>query len=149
MIGSDREEDFLLEYQNTLTEFIESTEKTLILPPMNSFFRRLVHNLAKRFKLNTASKGGELDRHVTISKTDVSFIPKPITKKAQPIWNFGDKEFLVDPQAEQVEVGLEKDGTVSLADPSKSGIYLDVKKVTTGAFKIRNNKVVEIQDSEW
>ena len=138
-----------MEHQSLLTEFITSDEKELILPPMNSFFRRLIHNLAKRFKLVTASSGGELDRHVVIKKSKESFIPEPLTKKIQPVWNFGDREFLVNPLAEKVEIGLEKDGTISLADPDKIRTYLDVKKVTTGAFKIRNNRVVEIHDTEW
>ena len=147
--SNDREEDFLQEYQEILTGFMNSDEEKLDLPPINSFYRRLVHKLAKSFRMETASEGVDADRHIVVTKSKGSVIPTPIKPKTGPVWNFGDREFLVDPLQREVEVALEKDGTVSAYNPEKAAHYLAYKKVTTGSFKIKSNQIIQIQDNEW
>jgi len=148
-VSDDKEIEVQLEYQNVLTEFMHSGEETLALPSMNSFYRRIVHQLAKRYRIASSSAGSEQDRHVVLVKNENSVIPKPIAPKAAPVWSFGDREFLVDPLQPTVGVALEKDGTVCVYDPKKHSTYLDQKNITSGAFKIKMNKIIEIQDNEW
>ncbi len=70
------EREFLAEMEERLQQFIESDEKDLALEPMNSFKRRLVHNLAKTFRIQTESRGEDRDRYVYLIRTADSIVPE-------------------------------------------------------------------------
>ena len=57
-------QEFLDYYAERLVSFIQSDEEMIHLEPMNSFYRRLIHNLAIRFKLKTHSEGENRERHI-------------------------------------------------------------------------------------
>ncbi|NQU63255.1 MAG: hypothetical protein HQ517_03080 [SAR324 cluster bacterium] len=143
-----KEEEFIIEQEEKLIEFLESKDKVLHLEPMNSFYRRLIHNLAARYGFGTSSEGADKDRHVVITKTNESKTPERIKRKDPVTWNFRDREFLVDPLAEEVDVYLAKDGSVGLYNESVRD-HITRKKVVSGVFKIKMNKIVELQDDEW
>jgi hypothetical protein len=143
-----KEEDFLIEYEEKLIGFLESSDETKHLEPMNSYYRRLIHNLALRFGFGTSSEGSDKDRHVVITKKKGSKAPERIKRKDPVIWNFREREFLVDPLAEEVEVYLGKDGSVGLFNESVRD-HITKKRVVSGVFKIKMNKIVELQDEEW
>lgn len=145
----EKDDEFIAEYQERLIEFMRSDETVLVLEPMNSYYRRLVHHLALEFQLQTKSKGEEKDRHVVLAKGDKSAVPEKIKNKKPVVWNFGDQEFIVDPLQESVEVFLGKDGTVGLYDENSDIPYITKKKVVSGAFKVKMNKIVELHDDEW
>ncbi len=144
----ERDEVLLAEYEEQLIEFMKSEEKTIHLVPMNSYYRRLVHHLALEFKLETNSEGEGTDRHVVLTKNRNSLIPDKLKNQRSIVWNFGDHEFLVDPLQQEVEIFLGKDGSVGLFDETANVPYIVKKKVVSGAFKIKMNKIVELNDEE-
>ena len=145
----DKDEIFVSDYEEPLINFMKSDEKILALEPMNSYHRRLVHQLAKEFKLETKSEGEGADRHVVLAKAKGSQTPEKLKNHRSIVWNFGDQEFLVDPLREEVEIYLGKDGTVGLYDENANIPYITKKKVVSRSFKIKMNKIVELQDEEW
>ena len=143
-----KEEEFLIQYEEKMIGFLESSDEKMHLEPMNSYYRRLIHNLALRFSFGTSSEGADKDRHVVITKKKGSKAPERIKRKDPVTWNFRDREFLVDPLAEEVEVYLGKDGSVGLFNENVRD-HITRKKGVSGAFKIKMNKIVELQDEEW
>ena len=144
-----KDDEFLSECEDLLAGFMKMSEKTLDLEPMNSYYRRLVHNLASKFKLETSSKGEDKERHVVLTKTEESKTPETVTKRRPIVWNFGNQEFLVNPLEECVEIYLGKDGSVGIYNESAKIPYITKKKVASGSFKIKMNKIVEMNDQEW
>lgn len=145
----EKDELFVSEYEERLIAFMNSDETTIHLEPMNSYYRRLVHHLAMEFKFSTHSEGEGADRHVVLTKTEKSQIPKKLKHQKPIVWNYGDQEFLVDPLQESVEVYLGKDGSVGLYSEDSNVPYVTKKKVVSGVFKIKMNKIVELFDEEW
>lgn len=143
-----KDEEFIIEYQNKFVEYLEGEEKELVIEPMNSYYRRLIHQFAKRFKFKSCSEGEGIDRHIVLYKTDHSQMPERINRKQTVVWNFGEREFLIDPLQNELEVYLGKDGSVGLYDESKKSDFI-TKKVVSGAFKIKMNKIVEVHEDEW
>ena len=144
-----RDEAFLAEYEELLISFMKGDDESIHLEPMNSYHRRLVHHLATEFKLKTHSVGDGEDRHVVLSKTDNSSVPEKLKNQKPIVWNFGDQEFLVDPLQPYVEIFLGKDGSIGLYDELNPVPYISKKKVVSGVFKIKMNKIVELHDEEW
>lgn len=145
----DRDEGFIADCEEQLIAFMKSDETSLPLEPMNSYYRRLIHHLATEFKLTTNSEGEGPERHVVLAKNKNSRIPEKLKNQKPIVWNFGDKEFLVDPLQPEVEVYLGKDGSVGLFDEATTTAYIAKKKITSGVFKIKLNKIVELHDKEW
>ena len=114
----ERDDIFISEYEEPLINFMKSDEEFLHLEPMNSYYRRLVHHLAKDFNLKTMSEGEGTERHVVLTKTMKSQTPEKLRNQRPIVWNFGNQEFLVDPLQEEVEIYLGKDGTVGLYNGS-------------------------------
>ena len=69
-LGSDSEADqeFIEKIKEQIEDFKKSRQRTLHLEPMNSYERRLVHNLAPEFGLSSYSEGEEDERHLVLSK---------------------------------------------------------------------------------
>ena len=145
----DRDEVFIAEYEEQLLAFFESDEKMMHLSPMNSYYRRLVHHLALEFNFDTHSEGEEADRHVVVAKKKGSHIPKRLEHQKPKVFDFGEQEFLVDPLQPEVEIFLGKDGSLGIYDESANIPYVTKKKVVSGVFKVKNNKIVELHDEEW
>ncbi len=141
-------QEFLDYYAERLVSFIQSDEEMIHLEPMNSFYRRLIHNLAIRFKLKTHSEGENRERHIVITKAGDSSIPKDLNLRT-PVWDWGDREFLVNSLEEEVEIVLNRDGSFGLKKFDKKAKLLDAQKITTGSFKIKNNKIITIHDLDW
>ncbi len=145
----DRDDVFVAEYEEQLIGFMKGEENDIHLEPMNSYYRRLIHHLAMEFKLKTNSEGEGADRHVVLTKTKHSQIPDKLKNQRPIVWNYGDQEFLVDPLQPEIEVYLGKDGSVGLYNESANIPYITKKKVVSGVFKIKMNKIVELYDEEW
>jgi hypothetical protein len=58
-----------------LQQFLASDEQNMALEPMNSFKRRIVHNLAKEYQIETESRGEDRERHVFLIRTTTSATP--------------------------------------------------------------------------
>jgi len=143
------EEEFCEQLSEQFTEFLNAEGTERHLSAMNSFHRRLAHQLATKFGLDTRSEGEGKDRHIVIQKTDDSKAPEDSPTTSNMVWNFGDKEFLVDPLQASVEIYLGKDGTVGSWNSKVPTPIVTRKSVASGSFKIKNNEIVEIQDPLW
>jgi hypothetical protein len=76
--GFDRdrsEQEFTEEMHARLQQFLTSDEQGIALEPMNSFKRRVVHNLAKDYQIETESRGEDRERHVYLIRTTSSATP--------------------------------------------------------------------------
>ncbi len=143
------DDEILNQYEEEFRKFLSGKTKTLHLPPMNSYQRRLLHQLALEFKFNTGSEGEGEDRHVVVSKTPESAAPEKKQTNRGPVWSYGDREFMVDSKRRSVWVYLAKDGSVGTLEPDTNTPLLTKKKITTGSFKVKNSRIVEIVDPEW
>ena len=145
----EKDEEFVLNHEELLIQFFESDDDVLSLEPMNSYYRRLVHNLAKRYKYETHSEGEGDQRHIVLTKTPKIALPERIQKKSPVVWDFGDREFFIDPLKKGMEIYLGKDGSIGIYDDNNGVDYITKKKVQSSSFKIRRNKIVEIDNDEW
>lgn len=150
---SPDDEEFLMSVEEDLRIFMESEDQTLLhLESMNSYQRRLVHHLIKPYHLGSTSEGEGADRHIVITKTENSCMPAAqhrITENRKiPVWSYGEREFFV-PMNRNTEITLIKNGTVGVYQGEDERLLLDRRIVTSGAFKIKNNKIIEFQDDEW
>ncbi|OGH00971.1 MAG: hypothetical protein A2600_03755 [Candidatus Lambdaproteobacteria bacterium RIFOXYD1_FULL_56_27] len=143
------EEEFLEDVAQVLNEFVGSEETEQHLRPMNSFFRRLTHQLATDYGLETRSEGEDRDRHIVVTKTEQTSVPVSEESAFPMVWNFGDKEFFVDPMQRFVDVYLAKDGSIGLWDDSVTLPLLAKKRITKGSFKVKANQILEIDSPRW
>lgn len=143
------EENFLDQYEEVFRDFISSDQQQLEMEPMNSYFRKLLHDLGTEFKFETTSNGEGPERHILVRKTEESKAPEKTLRKKRQTWSFGDREFFVDSTSNSVEVYLDRNGNVGFYDKRSDPKHIARKKVTTGSFKIKENKIIEIIDSEW
>ena len=147
--AKSREEREFIEYNSErLVSFAKSKDEAMHLEPMNSFYRRLIHNLANRFNFKTESEGESRDRHIVLSKTKESSIPEDLDLK-MPVWDWGEREFSVNPMEREVEVALFRNGSFGMLECNESARYFDRRKITTGSFKIKKNRIVTIEDIDW
>ncbi len=146
--GTRMDEQLIETYEQEFIGFLKSGEEILHLPPMNSYQRRLIHQLASEFKFDTSSEGEGEQRHVVVRKNDDSSAPEK-RKTGQPtLWNFGDREFIVN-SMESIWIFLAKDGSIGTWDESVTQLILTKKLVTSGSFKIKDSQIIEIQDPNW
>jgi len=145
---NQKDQDFIDLYFDKLSEYVANGEEVIHLEPMNSFYRRLVHNLANDFKLKTHSEGEGKDRHIVISKTETAVTPKKV-KSETPKWDFGEQEFLVNASASGINIFLGRDGNIGIYNDGQKVPYLDKRLVTSSSFKVKNSKIIVSEDSNW
>ena len=133
-------QEFLDYYAERLVSFIQSDEEMIHLEPMNSFYRRLIHNLAIRFKLKTHSEGENRERHIVITKAGDSSIPKDLNLRT-PVWDWGDREFLVNSLEEEVEIVLNRDGSFGLKNLIKKRSCWMLKKLPQVRLRLKTIKL--------
>jgi len=67
--------DFLIMLENTFREFLSSKEVSFPFPPMNSFYRCIIHQLAGFYKLESVSFDQEPNQYVLVTRTTRSAVP--------------------------------------------------------------------------
>ncbi|KAK3604003.1 hypothetical protein CHS0354_026802 [Potamilus streckersoni] len=139
---------FLSDLHAKLTAFSSSDETRLELEPYNSYKRKLVHDLAVKFGMESASEGEGDERHNVIIKTEKVTVPN-IDYSKKEIWNHGNREYMVRKTIDGVDICLNADGSVTLYSGQPAAKIIHRKKVTTGAFKVINSKIVEFNEPEW
>jgi len=140
--GSD--EELIAEINDTLVSFIKSEEIQLQLEPMNSFRRRIVHKIGTKYKLTSESTGEGINRSVSLRKTQLTGIPENIMQNS--VIDRGIEIFYSKPGTEIV---LRKDGSFGIALNERETRILDRRPVEDGEFRIRQNKIVCRNDSNW
>ena len=141
---SSSDEELIAEINDVIVGFIKSEETQLQLEPMNSFRRRMVHKIGTKYKLTSESKGEGINRSVSLRKTELTEIPENLIQKN--IIDRGIEIFYAKPGTEII---LRKDGSFGLAYKERETRILDRRPVADGEFRIRQNKIVCRNDSNW
>ena len=140
--GSD--EELIAEINEAFVRFIKSEETQLQLEPMNSFRRRMVHKMGAKYKLTSESTGEGINRSVSLRKTELTEIPENIMQN-----NVIDRGIEIFYSKPGTEIILRKDGSFGIALNERETRILDRRPVEDGEFRIRQNKIVCRNDSNW
>ena len=144
----DTEADgFSEEIELRIQRFLQSDDKELVFEPMNSYQRRLIHNIAKPYQLDTDSRGEEPERCVCLIKTAVSTPPQGV--RMPRAWDFGNQTFAVNPGEEGLRIALKVDGSVEILREGDQKQVVDERLVTTREFRVRGGKIVLPGDPGW
>ena len=141
---SSSDQELMTEINAVLISFIKSNETHLQMDPMNSYRRRMVHKIGTEFKLTSESTGEGDSRSVRLEKTNASAIPENVNKKR--VFDRGIEIFYTKPGAEIV---LRNDGSFGISLKERETRVLDKRTVEDGEFRIRENKIICKDDSNW
>ena len=141
---SSSDQELMTEINVALISFIKSNETHLQMDPMNSYRRRMVHKIGTEFKLTSESTGEGDSRAVRLEKTNASAIPENVNKKI--VFDRGIEIFYAKPGAEIV---LRNDGSFGISLKERESRALDKRTVEDGEFRIRENKIICKDDSNW
>ena len=133
------EEIFLDQHEEIFRDFIKSDQEILHLEPMNSYFRKLAHDLGAEFKCLTKSDGEGAERHIVVEKTEQSFLPEKTNRKKRQTWSFGDREFFVDTTRKSVEVYWTKMAILGSMMKKQIHVMLCAKK--SAQVHLRSKKI--------
>ena len=141
---SSSDEELIADINDTLVSFIKSKEIHLQLEPMNSFRRRMVHKIGTKYKLTSVSTGEGINRSVSLRKTELTEIPENIMQN-----DFIDRGIEIFYAKPGTEIVLRKDGSFGIAFSERETRVIDRRPVEDGEFRIRQNKIVCSDDSNW
>jgi R3H domain len=172
--GQDRdrsEQEFTDEMHARLQQFLASDEQGMALEPMNSFKRRIVHNLAKDYQIETESRGEERERHVYLIRTTSSTTPADAPRRepgdapaAAPrertedetdfpsssrVWDFGSQTFPVNPGNTGVHIAIKRDGSIEIFQEKDRNHVVAERVVTSRQFRVRKGKIVQPGEPGW
>lgn len=135
--------------QTILSDFTNGQASQKILQPMNSYVRRVIHQVAKEYQILSSSHGEEDQRHVVLKRTPKTSVPKQLKALNNPVWNFSHREFLVRKSQIGSTMVLLKNGSVELLAKQPAELILDQQLITTGSFKVIKNQLVQFTDPLW
>ena len=141
---SSSDEELLAEINDALVRFIKSEETQLKMEPMNSFRRRMVHKIGSKYKLTSESTGEGINRSVSLIKTELTEIPENIVQN-----NVVDRGIEIFYSKPGTEIVLRKDGSFGISLNERETRVLDRRPVEDGEFRIRQNKIICRNDSNW
>ena len=141
---SSSDEELIAEINDALVCFIKSEETQLQLEPMNSFRRRMVHKIGTKYKLTSESTGEGINRSVSLRKTEQTEIPGNIMQN-----NVIDRGIEIFYSRPGTEIVLRKDGSFGIVLNEREPRILDRRPVEDGEFRIRQNKIICRNDSNW
>ena len=141
---SSSDVELIAEINDLLVRFVKSEETHLELEPMNSFRRRMVHKICTKYKLTSESTGEGISRSVSLRKTELTEIPENILQN-----NVIDRGIEIFYSKPGTEIVLRKDGSFGISLNERETRILDRRPVEDGEFRIRQNKIVCRNDSNW
>ena len=141
---SSSDEELIAEINDVIVGFIKSEETQLQLEPMNSFRRRMVHKIGSKYKLTSESTGEGINRSVSLRKTELTEIPGNIMQN-----NVIDRGIEIFYSKPGTEIVLRKDGSFGISLNERETRVLDRRPVEDGEFRIRQNKIICRNDSNW
>ena len=141
---SSSDEELIAEISDELVRFIKSEETQLQMEPMNSFRRRMVHKIGSKYKLTSESTGEGINRSVSLRKTELTEIPGNIMQN-----NVIDRGIEIFYSKPGTEIVLRKDGSFGISLNERETRVLDRRPVEDGEFRIRQNKIICRNDSNW
>lgn len=140
------EKEFGREIEMRITYFLQSGEEELELEPMNSYRRRMVHNIAKKFQLQSESRGEDRERYVCLIKTPDAAAP-PTTRVR--LWDYGNQTFNVKPGPNGVHMALKVDGSIEILREEERAHVLSDRLVTSHEFRVRKGKILVPGDPDY
>ncbi len=141
---SSSDEELIAKISDALVRFIKSEETQLKMEPMNSFRRRMVHKIGSKYKLTSESTGEGINRSVSLRKTELTEIPGNIMQN-----NVIDRGIEIFYSKPGTEIVLRKDGSFGISLNERETRVLDRRPVEDGEFRIRQNKIICRNDSNW
>ena len=141
---SSSDEELVAEISDALVRFIKSEETQMQMEPMNSFRRRMVHKIGSKYKLTSESAGEGINRSVSLRKTELTEIPRNIMQN-----NVIDRGIEIFYSKPGTEIVLRKDGSFGISLNERETRVLDRRPVEDGEFRIRQNKIICRNDSNW
>ncbi len=141
---SSSDEELIAEINDAVVSFIKSEETQLQMEPMNSFRRRMVHKIGSKYKLTSESTGEGINRSVSLRKTEQTEIPENIMQN-----NVIDRGIEIFYSKPGTEIVLRKDGSFGISLNERETRILDRRPVEDGEFRIRQNKIICRNDSNW
>jgi len=154
----DRE--FQREIEMRIAYFLRSPEQELELEPMNSYRRRMVHNISGKYNLRSESRGEDRDRYVCLVKTEetpagdaaageAAAAAAPVTAAPAPrvrLWDYGTQTFPVNPGANGIHMALKVDGSLELFRERDRAHILADRVITSREFRVRQGKLLMPDD---
>ena len=141
------EKEFAREIEMRVAYFLDSDEQELEFEPMNSYRRRVVHNLAGKYNLGTESRGEDRERYVCLSKTQDT--PKAAAPGKVRLWDYGSQTYNINPGKKGIHLALKSDGSVELwREEDKKHILAD-RLVEATEFRVRKGKILVPGDTGY
>ena len=141
---SSSDKEILNGINNKIISFIKSNEDSLQMEPMNSYHRRMIHKISKKYKLRSESDGEGENRYVNLTKTSLTSLPKNVNE--DNMIDRGIEIFYAKPGAEII---LRRDGSFGVYMEEQKENIIDRRIINEGEFRIRKNKIICNQDSNW
>jgi len=104
----------------------------------------MVHKIGTKYKLTSESTGEGINRSVSLRKTELTKIPENIIEN-----NVIDRGIEIFYSKPGTEIVLRTDGSFGIAFKERETRILDRRLVEDGEFRIRQNKIVCRNDSNW
>lgn len=140
------EKEFTREIEMRLTYFLQSEEPELEFEPMNSYRRRVVHTVAKKFELESESRGEDRERYVCVKRTGATPAAAPVRVR---MWDYGHQTFPVNPGPKGVRMALKADGSLEILRDDDHSQVLDERVVTSREFRVRQGKILVPGDPDY
>ena len=139
--------DFQRELEMRISYFIRSEEQSLDLEPMNSYRRRMVHTIAKKYSMTSESRGEDRDRFVCLMKSGET--PAASEQSNVRLWDFGSQSFTVNPGENGLHLALKIDGSVEIWDEREKGQIIADRVVNANEIRIRQGKILVPGDAGY
>lgn len=142
--------DFQQELEMRITYFLQSEEQSLDLEPMNSYRRRIVHTVAKKYNMTSESRGEDRDRYVCLIKSgDTTAATAAAAPTNVRLWDFGTQSFTINPGENGLHMALKIDGSVEIWNEREKNQIIADRVVNANEFRIRQGKILVPGDAGY
>lgn len=140
--------DFQREVEMRITYFLKSEEQSLDLEPMNSYRRRMVHTIAKKYNMTSESRGEDRERYVCLIKSGDTPAAAAAPTNIR-LWDFGTQSFTINPGENGLHMALKIDGSVEIWNEREKNQIIADRVVNANEFRIRQGKILVPGDAGY
>ncbi len=151
-----QDEEFLKEINQQILTFLDKDEEILEFDPMNSYQRRLVHQMGSLYQLSSKSVGSRDERYVCLLKSqslgEILAAPEKPEESPEPaqrsgvMIDRGNEIFYCRPGQKIV---LRADGSFGVPTSDNTMKVLDEREMDSGMFRIQRNHLICPPDEQW